>query len=269
MGGQETLLLVARFPRLLAGAAAFDPPTDMSRRYRDFASLKDGRELRRLAREEIGGTPTQRPACLRGAEPGPLRRADRAVGGAAAALLELARPDHHRPARRGGRARRRDSRAQSARSALGLRGGVGAHGGDASPTGGCRARSRGSTCCRGRRCRRCRAGRLSAGRGCSPDERSFEVGEQIVARLDADREANEVRRRRERLAGGRRVRHPGRLLDQALDAAERLGELEELRARDERRRPPASDSTRNETMPPKSRIWRRATSCDGWDARPG
>src|SRR5579862_2352107 len=61
MGGQETLLLVARFPRLLAGAAAFDPATDMSRRYRDFASLKGGRELRRLAREEIGGTPRTDP----------------------------------------------------------------------------------------------------------------------------------------------------------------------------------------------------------------
>jgi pimeloyl-ACP methyl ester carboxylesterase len=61
MGGQETLLLVARFPRLLAGAAAFDPPTDMSRRYRDFASLKGGRTLQRYAREEIGGTPKTDP----------------------------------------------------------------------------------------------------------------------------------------------------------------------------------------------------------------
>jgi pimeloyl-ACP methyl ester carboxylesterase len=61
MGGQETLLLVARFPHLLAGAAAFDPPTDMALRYRDFASLKDGRELQLLAREEIGGTPAQDP----------------------------------------------------------------------------------------------------------------------------------------------------------------------------------------------------------------
>ena len=61
MGGQETLLLVARFPRLLAGAAAFDPPTDMSRRYRDFASLKDGRTLQRYVREEIGGTPKTAP----------------------------------------------------------------------------------------------------------------------------------------------------------------------------------------------------------------
>jgi pimeloyl-ACP methyl ester carboxylesterase len=61
MGGQETLLLVARDPRLLAGAAAFDPATDMARRYRDFAALENGRHLQRLARIEIGGTPAQVP----------------------------------------------------------------------------------------------------------------------------------------------------------------------------------------------------------------
>ena len=61
MGGMETLLLVARYPRLLAGAAAFDPATDMARRYRDFASLPQGRHLQRLARREIGGTPAQVP----------------------------------------------------------------------------------------------------------------------------------------------------------------------------------------------------------------
>ncbi len=61
MGGQETLLLVARHPRLLAGAVAFDPATDMSRRYHDFASLPDGRELQLLARQEIGGTPAVDP----------------------------------------------------------------------------------------------------------------------------------------------------------------------------------------------------------------
>ncbi len=61
MGGQEVLLLVAMHPRLLAGAAAFDPDTDMTRRYRDFASLKHGRELQQLARVEIGGTPEQVP----------------------------------------------------------------------------------------------------------------------------------------------------------------------------------------------------------------
>lgn len=61
MGGQETLLLVARDPRLLAGAAAFDPATDMRLRYRDFAELKHGRTLQELARQEIGGTPRSDP----------------------------------------------------------------------------------------------------------------------------------------------------------------------------------------------------------------
>jgi pimeloyl-ACP methyl ester carboxylesterase len=61
MGGQETLLLLARYPHLLAGAAAFDPATDMARRYRDFAALPHGSELQALARREIGGTPEQVP----------------------------------------------------------------------------------------------------------------------------------------------------------------------------------------------------------------
>jgi hypothetical protein len=73
MGGQETLLLVAHHPKLLAGAAAFDPVTDMARRYRDFAHLPCNRRclvewgdplgsgLRKLAREEIGGTPRSDP----------------------------------------------------------------------------------------------------------------------------------------------------------------------------------------------------------------
>jgi acetyl esterase/lipase len=61
MGGQEVLLLLAKHPHLLAGVAAFDPATDMARRYRDFGSLKHGRELQRLARREIGGTPAQVP----------------------------------------------------------------------------------------------------------------------------------------------------------------------------------------------------------------
>jgi dienelactone hydrolase len=61
MGGQETLLLLARHPHLLAGAAAFDPDTDMARRYWDFADLPDGGTLQRLAREEIGGTPLTDP----------------------------------------------------------------------------------------------------------------------------------------------------------------------------------------------------------------
>jgi len=61
MGGQETLLLVARFPHLLAGAAAFDAPTNMAARYRAFDSLRFGDGLQSLARREIGGTPATDP----------------------------------------------------------------------------------------------------------------------------------------------------------------------------------------------------------------
>ncbi|MGZ4337604.1 MAG: alpha/beta hydrolase family protein [Gaiellaceae bacterium] len=61
MGGQETLLLVARFPRLLAGAAAFDAPTNMAARYRAFDRLPYGDGLQSLARREIGGTPATNP----------------------------------------------------------------------------------------------------------------------------------------------------------------------------------------------------------------
>src|SRR5205823_9213505 len=46
----------------------------------------------------------------------------------------------------------------------------------------------------------------------------------------------EVRRRRERSRGRRSVRHPRGDLDQAFHAAERLGQLEELRSCDQRDR---------------------------------
>jgi poly(3-hydroxybutyrate) depolymerase len=61
MGGQETLLLVALHPRLLAGAAALDSATDMAARYRDFPRLPNGAFLQALARTEIGGTPATTP----------------------------------------------------------------------------------------------------------------------------------------------------------------------------------------------------------------
>jgi dipeptidyl aminopeptidase/acylaminoacyl peptidase len=61
MGGQETLLLVAHFPHLLAGAAAFDAPTNMTARYRAFVHLPLGAALQKLARAEIGGTPASDP----------------------------------------------------------------------------------------------------------------------------------------------------------------------------------------------------------------
>jgi poly(3-hydroxybutyrate) depolymerase len=62
MGGQEVLLLAAKFPRLLAGAASFDAPTNMAARYRAFDLLPFGDGLQKLARLEIGGTPATDPS---------------------------------------------------------------------------------------------------------------------------------------------------------------------------------------------------------------
>ncbi len=73
MGGQETLLLVARHPNLLAGAAVFDAVADFARQYRAFPRLRCnyscherwrgsfGGSLQHLAREEIGGSPKTAP----------------------------------------------------------------------------------------------------------------------------------------------------------------------------------------------------------------
>jgi dienelactone hydrolase len=57
MGGQETLLLTATHPHLLAGAVSFDAPTNMATRYALFPERPDGRTLQRLARLEFGGIP--------------------------------------------------------------------------------------------------------------------------------------------------------------------------------------------------------------------
>jgi poly(3-hydroxybutyrate) depolymerase len=71
MGGQETLLLVARHPRLLAGAVAMDSVTDLARRYYQLPGIPCnescverwgepyGRVLQAAMREEVGGTPAQ------------------------------------------------------------------------------------------------------------------------------------------------------------------------------------------------------------------
>jgi pimeloyl-ACP methyl ester carboxylesterase len=61
MGGQETLLLLAQHPQLLAGAVAFDSVTNFYTRYRDFARIRNGRQLQMLARLEVGGTPASNP----------------------------------------------------------------------------------------------------------------------------------------------------------------------------------------------------------------
>jgi len=57
MGGQETLLLLAKHPHLLAGAISFDAPTNMAERYGEFPLLKRGLHLQQLARLEFGGVP--------------------------------------------------------------------------------------------------------------------------------------------------------------------------------------------------------------------
>jgi pimeloyl-ACP methyl ester carboxylesterase len=61
MGGQETLLLLARYPQILAGAAAFDSATNLAARYQAFRFLPFGIDLQRLARIEVGGAPWNDP----------------------------------------------------------------------------------------------------------------------------------------------------------------------------------------------------------------
>jgi pimeloyl-ACP methyl ester carboxylesterase len=73
MGGQETLLLVARHPDLLAGAAALDSVTDLTRRHRQLPALACpswclarwgkpyGQVLQSTLEREVGGTPAETP----------------------------------------------------------------------------------------------------------------------------------------------------------------------------------------------------------------
>ena len=73
MGGQETALLVAQHPDLLAGAAAMDSVTDLTRRYSqlltvpcDHKCLKEwgkpyGYILQAAMRREVGGSPNENP----------------------------------------------------------------------------------------------------------------------------------------------------------------------------------------------------------------
>jgi poly(3-hydroxybutyrate) depolymerase len=85
MGGQETLLLVARHPEVLAGAAAMDSVTDLALRYEQVLDLPTNPEfverwgasesecLRSAMRREVGGAPATSPRAY--AARSPLRLA--------------------------------------------------------------------------------------------------------------------------------------------------------------------------------------------------
>ena len=87
MGGQETLLLLGRYPQLLAGAAAFDSVVDFAHQYGEFPRLGCnercrsrlgaplGRVLQRMARTEIGGDPAEAPAAYAARSPVSFARA--------------------------------------------------------------------------------------------------------------------------------------------------------------------------------------------------
>ena len=65
MGGHETLMLIARYPKLLAGAAALDSVTDLARRYGQLPTT----ELQAAMRTEVGGAPAERPAAYTARSP--------------------------------------------------------------------------------------------------------------------------------------------------------------------------------------------------------
>ena len=65
MGGQETLLLVARHPKLLAGAAAFSSVTDMALQYQNFTRLRCNAACRMLLGRKHFGSTLRELACRR------------------------------------------------------------------------------------------------------------------------------------------------------------------------------------------------------------
>jgi pimeloyl-ACP methyl ester carboxylesterase len=81
MGGQETLLLVARHPGLLAGAAAMDSVTDLGKRYGELPSVACNRRcvhrfgepygyvLQANMRREVGGAPSDAAAAYAARSP--------------------------------------------------------------------------------------------------------------------------------------------------------------------------------------------------------
>ena len=100
-----------------------------------------------------------------------------------------------------------------------------------------------------------------------------QVVAQILDVFDADAEPHQAvvdSARGAHLGRDARVGHRGRMADQGLDAAQALGQAEELvfRSRSSRAASPPPLS-RMLIMPPKSRICRRATSWLGWSGQAG
>jgi poly(3-hydroxybutyrate) depolymerase len=70
MGGLEALLLAARHPDSLAAAVAMDAVVDLRRRYREMlSSTHSGDRSQDKLCKELGGTPSQVPACYRQRSP--------------------------------------------------------------------------------------------------------------------------------------------------------------------------------------------------------
>jgi poly(3-hydroxybutyrate) depolymerase len=92
MGGQETLLLLARHPRLLAGAAAFDSVVDFAHQYRQYGRLACNARCRARLGTSVGSG-LQRDLPARRWEATPRRHRVRS----APTLVEPARSDRRRP----------------------------------------------------------------------------------------------------------------------------------------------------------------------------
>ena len=243
-----------RYPRLLAGAAAFDSVADFARQYRSFPSIpcgkacrkrwngSVGRSLQSLARQELGGTPRTSARRVRGAQPGHLRARDRGVVRAAPALVER-RPTGSSSTSAGSRARcsgrirrlnprapvRRTSATGSTRTRCGRRRG-------------CRSRSRTSGCCR--RARRAARGGTHRPGACPLLRALASASEQVVAQA-------EVHQHREQRQADDRVADVDRLPERAPT---------HFSTRAITMCPPSSGSTGSRFRSPRARLTRPRTN---------
>ena len=181
MGGQETLLLVGRYPRLFAGAAAFDAVSNFALQYRNFRRLSCGRgraggsgaarsALGSEARAHRGRRRAERGATGLGrAEPDHLCAPDRLLVRADPALVERRGSHRARPAPAIRQALPHDPAAEPGCADRGVRRLLDALARDAGRDAASPSRSRTSGCCRRHRSRSaCTICRRSRRRGCAP-----------------------------------------------------------------------------------------------------